>query len=369
MKVLVLATNYPDLLGNISLFYIHTRCKYYVENNIDVEVINFSANKKYVIDGVKVITLQDYIDSEKKEKEYDILISHAPNLRQHYKFLKKYGANFEKHIFFFHGHEVLKINKVYSKPYKYMKNRNRFLQNIYDSFKLKVWHYYFLKNNDKSYYVFVSNWMKKEFLKWTKIDESLIKEHVFITYNSVGEEFEKDQYNYDSEKKYDFITVRGNIDGSKYCIDLVNDLAYRNPDKKFLVIGKGRFFDINQKASNIEFIKENYTHNQIIEKLNQSKCALMPTRTDAQGLMACEMATFGIPLITSNIEVCHEIFDEFKNVKLIANDAEKVDLQKVVEEIEPNNSKCYKFLQENTINKEIHLLKEVMEEKCEYKDR
>lgn len=363
MKVLVLATNYPDLEGNIALFYIHTRCKYYVENNIDVEVINFSASKKYVIDGVKVITLQDYINSQ--QKSYDILISHAPNLRQHYKFLKKYGANFEKHIFFFHGHEVLKINKVYSKPYKYMRSKNRFLQDIYDSFKLKVWHHYFLKNNDKSYYVFVSNWMKKEFLKWTKIDENLIKEHSYITYNSVDEEFEKDQYNYDSEKKYDFITIRGNIDGSKYCIDLVNDLAYRNPDKKFLVVGKGRFFDINQKSPNIEFIKENYTHNQIIEKLNQSKCALMPTRTDAQGLMACEMATFGIPLITSDIEVCHEIFDEFKNVNYLNNKlGEGLSLVELYKNIIKKNDKkkCEKYVLKNTCNEEITILKQVVGE-------
>ena len=36
----------------------------------------------------------------------------------------------------------------------------------------------------------------------------------------------------------------------------------------------------------------------------------MPTRADAQGVMACEMATFGIPLITSNIDVCKEVFKE-----------------------------------------------------------
>ena len=76
------------------------------------------------------------------------------------------------------------------------------------------------------------------------------------------------------------------------------------------------YFDIYEKAKNIEWLDKTCNHNEIIKLLNEAKCALMPTRTDAQGLMACEMATFGIPLITSDIPVCHEIFDEFKNVRI-----------------------------------------------------
>ena len=47
----------------------------------------------------------------------------------------------------------------------------------------------------------------------------------------------------------------------------------------------------------------------------------MPTRTDAQGLMMCEMAAFGIPLITSNIPVCHvpAILKYTRNVYYIGN--------------------------------------------------
>ena len=316
MKILILATNYPNLKGNISLYYIHTRCTYYVKNGLDIEVLNFSAEEDYTIDGVRVITLDNY--KNKNYKNYDLLISHAPNLRNHYRFIKKYGRNFKKQLFFFHGHEVLKLNKDYSKPYNYMRKRFKILQGIYDFIKLKVWHYYFTKYNDISYYIFVSNWMKEMFLKNTKISEKLINPHSYITYNSIGEEFEN--YNEISEKEYDFVTIRGNLDGSKYCIDIVNQLAFQNPNYKFLVIGKGKYFDIYEKAPNIERIQEHCNHEKIIEMLNKSKCALMPTRTDAQGLMACEMATFGIPLITSDIPVCHEIFDSFSNVEFINND-------------------------------------------------
>ena len=46
---------------------------------------------------------------------------------------------------------------------------------------------------------------------------------------------------------------------------------------------------------------------KMIAILNSAKCALMPTRTDAQGVMMCEMVAFGMPLITSDIPVCHEV--------------------------------------------------------------
>ena len=86
------------------------------------------------------------------------------------------------------------------------------------------------------------------------------------------------------------------------------------------MIGKGKFFEYNEKAQNLQWIDKVLNHEEIIDILNNSKCALMPTRTDAQGLMMCEMASFGIPLITSDIPVCHEIFDEFSNVALLNNE-------------------------------------------------
>lgn len=362
MKVLILAADYPDLNGKIALFYIHTRSMYYVENGIDVEVLNFRAKNDYVVDGVKVITLNSY---KNNKNNYDLLVLHAPNLRNHYIFLKKYGKKFKKHLFFFHGHEVLIINKDYSKPYKYMEKKFKFLRNIYDSFKLKVWHKYFNKYNDKSYYIFVSNWMKEMFLKNTKINEEMIKNHSYITYNSVGEIFEKELYDFEKEKEYDYITIRGNIDGSKYAIDIVNQLAYNNPESKFLLIGKGKFFDIYEKAPNIEWMQKHCDHKEIIENLNKAKCALMPTRTDAQGLMACEIATFGIPIITSNISVCHEIFDSFRNVEFIDNvtiDNEDLNYKynNILKKIDNEKNTKY-FLNENC-NNEIKIIKRLIEE-------
>lgn len=361
MKVLVLTADYPNIEGGIALAYVHTRNIFYKSSGVDVVVLNFASDRDYVIDGIPVITLASYKESR---DEYDLLICHAPNIRNHYVFLKKYENKFEKLIFFFHGHEVLNIRKVYSKPYSFCKRNiiKTIIQEIYDKVKLTLWHFYFPKLIYKSRFIFVSKWMYDEFLKWTKINPSLVGEVSEITYNSVGEYFEKETYDYNCEKEYDFITIRSNFDGSKYAIDIVASLARNYPQYKFCIVGKGEFFKYNDKPQNIELIQRNLSHNEIIEFLNKSKCALMPTRTDAQGLMACEMATYGIPLITSNIPVCHEVFDDFNNVLFINNlGGKRIDLSKIINKtIVTKNDK---YFAENTCNKELKIMKEMCNEK------
>ena len=361
MKLLVLTEKYP-LKENKTLMYIHTRNIYYNKCNIETTVLNFSANFNYYMDGIKVITIKEFIKNKKKYDEY-LLVLHAPNLKHHYKFLKKYGENFKKIVFFFYGHEVLKINKVYSKPYKYIKKNliKKAIQNIYDDIKLYIWKKYFTKTAYKSYFIFVSKWMYDEFMKWTKINPEVVEGRCSITYNGVGEQFEKSDYDYNKIKKYDFVTIRANLDGSKYSIDIVNELAKKNPQYKFLVVGKGEFFNHNQKAQNLQWIDKVLDHEKIIEVLNDSKCALMPTRTDAQGLMMCEMATFGIPLITSDIPVCHEVFDDFQNVALLDNkNIEKNDLNELYKKIKNKKEKNDKYFYKNTCSKEIEIFEKII---------
>lgn len=356
-KILVVVEDYPDNKGKVTLMYVHTRNKSYMEQGFDVSVLNFRANENYIIDNIPVMTLADY---EKQKKEYDILICHAPNIRNHYRFLKKHGGNFPKFVFFFHGHEVLKINKTYSKPYPYVRNSKikSWLQDRYDDFKLSVWRKYYPRVKDKSKFVFISNWMLDEFLRWTKIPYAQIKDCCEITYNCIGKVFEETQYEPNTAKEYDFLTIRSFLNGSKYCIDLVNQLAFANPDKKFLLVGKGEFFDHYEKAPNLIWMNRTMNHSEIIEYMQKSRCALMPTRTDAQGLMMCEMASTGMPLITSDIPVCHEVFDEFKNVRLMNNDLHNVNLSDLLSDLEVNLPyiKNDRYFNERTSQAEIEML-------------
>lgn len=358
MNILVVVENYPNNNGGVTLMYVHTRNLYYKNNGINVTVLNFSAEQSYEKDGISVITLADY---EKSEKTYELLVLHATNVRHHYRFLKRYGDRFPRFLFFYHGHEVLRINKVYSKPYPYV-SRSRikeFLQDCYDTFKLRIWRKYLPKVAYKSHFVFVSKWMYDEFLKHTKIPEKVLHGKTSITYNCVGETFEKECYDENAKKEYDFVTVRGNLDGSKYSVDIVNRLAFNTPNAKFLLVGKGEFFNHYEKAPNIEWRNQTMGHKEIIEILQKSRFALMPTRTDAQGLMMCEMSALGIPVITSDIPVCHEVYDGFDNAYFIDNNDEKLTLDEYIS----RPSVCVKdvrFFMNYTISKELEIIEKAV---------
>lgn len=330
MRVLVLVADYPRNDGSVALMYVHVRNKYYMQHGIKVTVINFATQEDYVIDGISVISKETY---SKSKDAYDLLICHAANIRNHYRFLKNYGERFPRCIFFFHGHEVLKINKEYPAPYEYHKKNSvllKWMQDCYDTYKLLTWNRYFTKTLDKSHFVFVSNWLLDKFLFYTKLNRSDIKDHYSIIHNSVGYEFEKLSYDIEGAKEYDFITIRSYLDDSKYSVDIVNDLAHRNPSLKFLLIGKGKFFQHNKKAENLTWLDTVLQHNEITTYLNKARCGLLPTREDTQGVMTCEMAAFGIPVITSDIDVCKEICKSLGNVYLMDNHNLEFDLGEVL---------------------------------------
>lgn len=356
MRVLVAVEDYVGEGRAMSHRFVHVRNKYYLKQGIDVTVLNFSCDSNYTYEEVNVISLASYKNGN---RDYDILICHQPNIKHHFVFLGKYEKDFKHLIFFFHGHEVLKINKAYSEPYDYMRQSKAKVlgQDIYDDFKLAIWRHYYPKRKNKSTFVFVSKWMLDEFLKWTQIPYSSIKNQCMITYNCIGQAFEDAVFEPNCEKKYDLITIRNNLDGSKYCVDFVNELAKKNPQLSFLLVGKGEIFDHYKKADNLTWFNQTMNHQEIIQMIQTARCALMPTRTDAQGLMMCELASTGMPLITSDIPVCHEVFDDFKNVVLIKNE-EIVELDAYIKKLESGlpydiNDKYYNS---NTSQAEVDLI-------------
>lgn len=363
MKILVLATNYPRPDGSSALQYIHSRNLLYLQQGIEVSVISFDSESDYELDNVKVYSLNTY-EEKLHDESFDLLVSHAPNIRNHYKFIHKYGYLYEKFVFFFHGHEVLDTTKVYPKPYSYA-GKNQLNTNLkrkfYDRFKLVFWRKYFKKIAHKSHFVFVSEWMYEMFLRFIKIDPKFLEGRMSIIYNCIGKDFEKNSYEYDTPKKYDFITIRNHLDGSKYSIDIVTDIAKSHPQYQFCVIGEGTFYEHNDKPVNLKWIDRSLRHDEIITYLNEAKCALIPTRTDAQGVMACEMAAFGIPVITSDIDVCAEVFEGFANVGLISNEQKKVSVSTLYGDLIEGlpYKKNEKYFAKNTMMKEVQLFKDL----------
>lgn len=360
MKLLVLTADYPRLDGTHERMYVHVRNLYYAKKGYDVIVLNFASKIDYTIDSLKVISLETYEKKYRNKKGYfDIAVSHASNIRNHYIFFKRNERDFDNIVFFFHGHEMLHLNREYPRPYPYVKKRIRYtiLQDFYDIFKINMWKSYYKKLASKSYFVFVSNWIKNKFQENTGLSDDDLLNHCYIINNSVGSTFETASYDANTEKRYDFITIRSNLDGSNYSVDLVVELAKRYSNKKFLLIGRGKFFNYYKKPDNLDWIGRSLNHEEMIKYLNISKCGLILTRQDTQGVMTCELATFGIPVITSDIKVCHEFFANMPNVELIDNKLIDCNIVAISEKLIKGlpYEKTTAYFAENTINKELQL--------------
>lgn len=359
MKILVTCSNYPDLEGSTNGMFFHVRNLHYSENEIQVDVLNFGTDVDYCKEGINVYSYDSY-KTNLINNDYDLLICHAPHISHHYKFIKQFQHKYKKIVFIFHGNEVFKVNKILSTKYSFVqqsKFRHRLERDIKDEIKLLLWRKLFINLSYKTHFIFVSNWMYEQFLLFTGMNRELISDNHYIIYNSIGRPFELNNYNETSPKIYDFITIRNNLDDSKYGIDIVNNLAKNNPQFKFLVIGKGTFFNHYKRSENLEWIEKELSHQEIVDYLNKSYCGLLPTRWDSQGLMTCEFASFGIPTITSDIPICHEVLDDFSNVAFIDNDNSNLDLGVLYERLKKEipYPKNYKYFATTTSGKEIEL--------------
>lgn len=328
-----------------------------------VDVVSFSCKDSYEIDGIKVYNVQDFL-ANKQLTAYDIIVCHAPHYKTEISFLKKYCSTYKNIVFFFHGNEVFDTIKVNPYTFNYTKRLvviKKISRKIRDKIKLCLMRNA-LKKFDASY-VFVSKWMKKTALEHLRLSEKQLHDSCYVINNSIGKRFEQSSYDRDAKKKYDFITIRGHIDGVKYCVDIVEKFANIFTQYNFLVIGQGTYFNNRTTPENLVYLPKSLNHEEIIRYLNQARCSLLPTRWDSQGLMTCETATYGIPTITSDIEICHEMLDSFSNVKYINNDdVENTDLSSILDELEnePNLEKNNSFFSDYTVAKELVLFEKVV---------
>lgn len=361
MDFLIITEDYPNKNNKYANSYVHSRCIEYKKSQLNFKVLSFRAQTPYIYEGIDIIS-EDEFQKKYKNKKINLVISHAPNIRNHLKFLMIYRKNIKKMLFFLHGHEVLKINKYYPKPYDFTKDKSiikNLTQNFYDSFKLKVLKTFFLNNlkKNKVKFVFVSKWMKIQFLKNVQLDPYLIDRNSYIIFNNANAVFEKKTYLKKKKTKADVVTIRP-LDKSKYGVDLVCKIAENNPDIKFHIYGRGQYFSFHKQPKNVEVFQKFFTHEELAEELNYYKLALMPTRLDAQGVMVCEMTTYGIPVLTSDLPICKEMTNEFSNVFYFNNLlVDKVKISNVINQINlerPINKE--KFSINNTVKKEIKLI-------------
>lgn len=316
-KVLVLTEGYPSLENIYNMSFVHSRNIQYLKQGIEVDVISFSANENYSFENINVYTQKEKINP----LHYDAVLSHAPNIRNHFRFLVRNYCRIKKIVLFFHGHEILITERYYPTPYAWQRNASRLeakLRKSYDHFKVLLLRNLLYRKKVAS--IFVSEWMLTAGLENLKARE----EHEIsfsIINNAINHAFYNKNYNFDVfNKKADFITIRP-LDGRKYAVDKVVELAENNPEFTFHIYGKGEFFKYNAKPDNVTVFDMFIEQKNIPELLNHYEAAIMPTRLDAQGVMMCEMASYGIPMLISDLPVCREMLNGFSNCVFIDNES------------------------------------------------
>lgn len=313
-KLLVLVQAYPSKQAIYNMSYVHSRHIEYLKQGVCVEVISFSALENYIYEGVNVFTKNNVIDIG----DYDAVVSHAPNIRNHYVFIKRNLSNLSKVVFVYHGHEALFVNEYYPKPFAWNEQEGkikRILRSVYDVVKLKLLKD--LMKHGKVTSIYVSQWMRGEALKCLGLSHGHDQKNIVIN-NPINYSFYEKTYTH-TDKLADFITIRP-LDDSKYAVDLVVAFARKNPSKEFHIYGKGRMFDYIDKPANITVFSEFIEQKNIPNLLNKYVAAVMPTRLDAQGVMMCEMVSYGIPTIVSDLPVCREMLNDFENCIFIDNE-------------------------------------------------
>lgn len=351
MKVLVLSTTYPSKHDLYAMCFVHTRVRAYVERGLEVTVLSFNSKSDYVYEGIRVVTKLPFDISE-----FDVVVSHAPNLRQHIAFLLPKMNMIKNLVFVFHGHEVVKTYRYRDVAYEKMRPAFYFLHKLvrilYEDIKVVL-----MKRFIKSYInknlrlIFVSKWLYRHTLANLKMRFTDIEGRYAIINNGIGQKFIPNKYD-NIDAKYDFICIRP-IDQPYRCVDQVVKLAELYPHFSFHIYGKGKYFEYYSKPANIAHFNHFIPNDEIPSILKQYRAAIMLTSCDTQGVMACEMATYGIPLVTSKISVAVQMLKEFKNV-FFYDGANPNILEEALHYIGSNEEDIVnKFSEENTTLREI----------------
>ncbi len=357
-SVLVLVQGYPSLSDRYNMAYVHTRLLGYLQAGLDVTVLNFGAQACYHYEGVQVLTEAAYLNQRNK---YSYLIAHAPNLRNHWRFLLRYGQSFPRWIFFFHGHEVLHKQNYYPAPYTYSRHQQpllRLADRLYDHVKLRLLHRSFKDWLQQGHLqlVFVSEWMQQAFFDNLKLERELVLAHAHVIPNAVHPAFLSTHWQQHSRLNADLVTIRP-LDNPKYAIDQVAELARQHPDLRFDVFGRGQYFEHNPPSANLRTYDRFLNPEEMLHLLPHYRAALMPTRLDAQGVMMCELASFGMPLITSDLPICREMLQSFERVHFLESPQDP--LAHLIQKLSQNPLPSHQpFAFKALIQQELALLKQ-----------
>lgn len=317
MKILVACRSYPSPEVLNAMAFVHSRVIEYLRLGHEVDVLSFSSRNRYVFEGVQVFPSSDlhHVDA------YDLVVAHAPNLQNHLLFLTRHARI--PVVFVIHGHEFLFRGDYYPDPYDFQRSRmypaRAAAQRVYDHVKIALFRNFIERSVRRGRIVrllFVSNWMRRQCLQCFHLPEPWVLANSTVVPNPVHRAFLTRHYSPVRVPDADVVCIRP-FDCPKYAIDIVVEWARTNPDRLFHLFGSGRYFNARPPLPNVRVFQRFFPQAEIPALLDRYRAGAMPTRLDAQGVMMCEMASYGIPLLTSDLEVTREVLGAFPNVERI----------------------------------------------------
>lgn len=358
MRVLVLTQAYPSQEKPYNLAYVHARVLHYQQAGWQIDVLSFDCQSVYTHEGVKVWPEKQLLE---RTQTYDMLISHAPNLRNHLRFMLRQNARWKKMVWVLHGHEVLIKQRYYPAPFAYERRASavrRLLDRSYDELKVRLLAILMQRwiSQKRLQLICVSEWMRQAMLDCVPISEKLIAPVTHIVSNPIHPVFIEQTYK-SAELWADYVTIRP-LDEPKYAVDIVVELARQNPELRFDVYGRGQYFLQYPPPPNLRWQERFFTQTELPELLNHYRGALMPTRLDAQGVMNCELASYGMRLVTSDLPICKEMLGEFPGVSFFDLSDLKIDLNQAL--LAPAVPNKHRFSDESTIDVEICVIESAL---------
>lgn len=348
---------YPSLAKPYNMAFVHSRVLHYQQRGWHTEVLSFSAAESYTFEGVSV-SAEHSLD---REVTYDLVIAHAPNLRHHVRWLVSHARRWRKMLWVIHGHEVLIQKDYYPPPYPWDTKNKRWrkaAEQAYDHFKVRVLAQLIPRwlARRQLHLIFVSQWIRDQFERCVPIPPAVMAGHTTIVPNNLHPAFLTHQRRPQTPFYADFVTIRP-LDELRYSIDVVSELARRYPQFRFDVYGTGRYFEFNPPPPNLTWHQRFLVQAEIPALLDHYRAALMPTRFDTQGVMSCEMASLGMPILTADMPICQEMLGGFARARFFKTDPLTVDLPALLAEAEaaPIGNLDY-FHDPHTIAREIEVI-------------
>ena len=339
--------------------FTHARNLMYTRAGHDVEVLSFSSREPYNWDGIDVCP-ESYL-TKQRLKLYDVVVFHSPNLRNHLRFILMHRRSIRAEVLIAHGFEFINWCHQVGRPFNFQLTwalRIKFaFRSIYDQIKIRVWAFYFKMRRSQLNLVFVSHWLRHNAENCLGLNLERFTAVTEIN-NPVHPLFIENSYQADGEKDADFVTIRS-FDEPKYAMDVVLEFAKKHPQWTFHVFGHGHYFEHFLPPPNLKVIQQRFKQSQLPDLLNRYRAALLPTHWDSQGVLMCEMACFGIPLVVSDLPICRTMVGEFSNVVFIDN--RDPVLNELPDQVLNSELAKRKFAFEQTVGKELRLFEDLIQ--------